>query len=175
MRCFLGFEPDPQTKLAIQAWREKALGHFEKAVPTSNYHVTSVFLGQCQNSQLDRLCSLIDLEEYSAFSLQFNLLGYWPKPKVLYLGCQQVPEQIHKLASSVSGIASRCQISLADRQYIPHITLVRNNKSNPPAPLFPPDISCHFDHLHLYESVSAKSGVQYPIRKSWPLRPVFIR
>lgn len=175
MRCFLGFEPSPQTKLAMQSWREKALGYFEKSVPAANFHVTAVFLGQCSDSQLDTLCNEIESYQYPSFSLNFDQLGYWAKPKILYLGCQQVPTSVIKSVNQLTTIAKRSQLNIVHRDYTPHVTIVRNNKSNPPAPLFEPDISCSFTHLHLYESVSANSGVQYLIRKSWPLSPIFKR
>lgn len=170
MRYFLGLDPDAKTKLAIQAWREKALPEFERPVPVANFHVTSLFLGQLQEKYLDTLCRLIDELEQSAFSLHFDELGYWSKPKVLFLGCQQGVDEAILLADKLTHIAKKTGIQVQERSHVPHITLARKCPEHAPAPLIAPDFECRFEALHLFESVSGKQGVQYPIRHTWPFQ-----
>lgn len=169
MRYFLGLDLHARQKLAIQAWRDKALPQFRHPVPVSNFHVTNVFLGQIQDNQLDQICQAIDRLEQDAFSLHFNTLGYWSKPKILYLGCEHIPDTVETLTERLQSIARAARIVVPERKYIPHITLVRKCPEHAPAPLLPPDFSCDFTALHLFESVSGKQGVHYPIRRTWPL------
>lgn len=170
MRCFLGLDLDAKTKLAVQAWRDKSLLHFERPVPVANFHVTSVFLGQVDEHQLDHLCSQIDSLEFDSFTLQFDYLGYWSKPKILWLGSSQTSESATLLANTLSGFAKHCRLPIHEKKYTPHITIVRKAPEHSPAPLFDPSFECKFTALHLFESVSGKQGVRYPIRKSWPFR-----
>ena len=168
MRYFLGLDLDGKQKLAIQAWRDKTLPHFSHPVPVSNFHVTSVFLGQVQENQLDEICQAIDGTEINPFSLHFNAVGYWSKPKILFLGCEHTPAIVRELTDRLENIARTARIVVPERKYIPHITLVRKCPEYAPAPLLPPDFECGFSALHLFESVSGKHGVHYPIRHSWP-------
>lgn len=169
MRCFLGLDLDGKSKLAIEQWREKALPHFAHPVPVANFHITSVFLGQIDNAQLDELTRAIDDCSFSPFSITLNKLGYWSKPRILWLGSESIPEQSIELASSLSSIAKQSNIPIQERPYIPHVTLVRKVTQETPAPLFMPDIECKFDTLHLFESLPGKHGVHYPSRAQWPL------
>ncbi|MDO6692097.1 RNA 2',3'-cyclic phosphodiesterase [Aliiglaciecola sp. 3_MG-2023] len=171
MRYFLGFDLESKSKIAIDDWRNKALPKFERAVPAKNFHITSVFLGQVKEQQLDQLCCAIQSSEFHNFNLQIDTLGYWSKPKILWLGSTQIPTQMLRITKRLTEYAQQAGLNLPIREYIPHITLVRNAKSNPPAPLISPDFQLQVKHLHLFESVSGKNGVQYPIRQTWPLHP----
>ncbi|MEP4890443.1 MAG: RNA 2',3'-cyclic phosphodiesterase [Aliiglaciecola sp.] len=171
MRYFLGFDLDAKSKIALDDWRNKALPKFERAVPAKNFHITSVFLGQVKEQQLDHLCSAIQDSEFHNFNLQINTLGYWSKPKILWLGGTQIPQQMLQINKRLTEFSQQAGLNIPIREYIPHVTLVRNAKSNPPAPLFAPDFELKIGQLHLFESVSGKNGVQYPIRQSWSLSP----
>ncbi|GAA6184849.1 MULTISPECIES: RNA 2',3'-cyclic phosphodiesterase [Alteromonadaceae] len=173
MRYFLGFDLDAKSKIALDDWRNKALPRFERCVPAKNFHITSVFLGQVREQQLDHLCCAIQESQFQNFSLQIDTLGYWSKPKILWLGSTQIPEHMLQTTKRLTEYAQQAGLNLPIREYIPHITLVRNAKNNPPAPLYEPDFELKIDQLHLFESVSGKNGVQYPIRQTWPLhRPI---
>ena len=169
MRCFFGLDLDAKTKLAVDNWRQKALPHFEHPVPAANFHVTSIFLGQIDDGQMDDLCRALEECSFDPFSLTLDQLGYWSKPKILWLGCNDIPAQATELAESLTLISKQCGIQVQERKYVPHVTLVRKVTGETPAPLFQPDINCHFDTLHLFESVSSKHGVHYASRAQWPL------
>lgn len=169
MRCFLGLDLDAKSKLAVEQWRDKAPPHFSHPVPAANFHITSVFLGQIDNFQLDQLTHAIEKCSFAPFSLRLDKLGYWSKPKILWLGSESVPNEAAELAEGLTSIAKQCKVTVQERPYVPHVTLVRKVNNNAPAPLFPPSIPCSFDTLHLFESVSGKHRVHYPSRAQWPL------
>jgi 2'-5' RNA ligase len=84
MRAFFGLSPNVNTKLAIQAWRNKAFPHFDTPVPAANFYVTLAFLGQISSKQLDALCEAVELiSEIHTFDISLNQVGYWSKPKAL--------------------------------------------------------------------------------------------
>lgn len=172
MRCFLGLDLDANSKLAIEAWREKALPPFEKPVPAANFHVTSVFLGQVTPVQLEPVLADMDNLDVTPFSMQFNMLGYWSKPAIFWLGCTHPHDSAGRLAQWLSSCVKRHGLSIENRPYVPHITLVRKARAAPPTPLFPPDFTLRFDTVHLFESVSGQHGVRYESRERWhlPLR-----
>ena len=169
MRCFLGLDLDAKSKLAVEQWRSQALPHFPHPVPVANFHITSVFLGQIDTPQLDQLTNTIDKCSFSPVTLTLDKLGFWSKPKILWLGCEFIPAEVVEIAESLTSIAKQCKIPVQERRYIPHVTLVRKVSKEAPAPLFPPQITCQFNTLHLFESLSGKHGIHYPSRAQWPL------
>ena len=90
MRAFFGLSPDIKTKLAIEGWRNKVFPHFDAPVPAANFHVTLAFLGKISPKQLDALCESVNqIDQIHAFDVSLNQIGYWSKPKALWLGCKK--------------------------------------------------------------------------------------
>ncbi|WP_185969261.1 RNA 2',3'-cyclic phosphodiesterase [Aliiglaciecola sp. M165] len=173
MRYFLGFDLSAKDKLAIEHWRSISLPHFERSIPAKNFHVTSVFLGQVTTTQLDLLTQSIEHchENFKPFELHLDQYGYWSKPKILWLGCSgniQAATQIH---GRLKELSQQAGIVVSTKPYVPHVSIVRKAPNDPPSSLIAADFKVNFDQLHLFESVSGKSGVQYPIRQSWRLNP----
>lgn len=155
MRAFLGLAPDPQTILAIERWRNKALPYFTDAVPPANYHITLAFLGPLNHRQQDDLRQRIDtITDIPTFQLNLTILGYWPKPKALWLGCQQIAKSHQVLVNKLTNSAKIAGIAMQNRDYQAHITLIRKCHENPPAPLIEPNFKWQAHEFHLYESVS---------------------
>jgi 2'-5' RNA ligase len=174
MRAFLGLSPDVKTKLAIEAWRNKAFPHFEAPVPATNFHVTLAFLGLISPKQLDALCDHINqMAEVNTFDISLNQAGYWSKPKALWLGCKDTQNEHLQLVKSLVQIANSIGLQLPKQDYVAHLTLARKCTFNPPAPLIEPSFSWRNQEFHLYESVSGKKGVSYHIRHTWSLARLF--
>lgn len=174
MRAFLGLSPDPQTKLAIQAWRDKTLPAFNAPVPAANFHVTLAFLGQVTEKQLDSICSQIEQQDpFPEFKVNLDHVGYWSKPKAFWLGSKHTQAHHLNLASQLQKIARQGGIFLSKQDYVAHLTLAQKCVTNPPTPLIDPQFSWHNSEFHLFESVSSAHGVAYHIRHSWPLAKRF--
>lgn len=170
MRYFFAIEPNAQAKLNIQDWRERYLPPFNHPVPVGNFHITTTFLGQVEPDKLEIICNYIDNQPLPApFSLTLNQPGYWSKPKVYWLGCQQVPDGLLKLVKLTEQAGNIAKLNLPKRPYIAHLTWARKCAVEPAAALVAPEFTTPITELGLYESVSAKSGVQYIKRFSWKL------
>jgi 2'-5' RNA ligase len=175
MRLFFALEPSGQDKLAIESWRYKALSSFEKPVPSKNFHITLAFLGQTTSSQLDELIQKVDsLCVPPKFSVKLNHLGYWSKPKVLWLGCDQTSDSLRALEKELNKVSISSGIIMQKREFIPHLTLIRKCQENPSAPIIEPSFFMEFCEFHLFESVSSSKGVIYQRLASWQLSPTQI-
>lgn len=172
MRAFIGLEPDVTTKLAIENWRKKALPHIDQVVPAANYHITLAFLGQISLEQQDKLEQQIEtMKDMTPFTVRLDMLGYWAKPKALWLGCSEHSDPHLQLAKQLTRFAHHAGIVMLKRDYQAHLTLIRKCNDNPPAPLIAPNFSWRVNAFHLYESISSPHGIIYPIKKTWTLRP----
>jgi RNA 2',3'-cyclic 3'-phosphodiesterase len=173
MRAFLGIEPDAKTKLAIETWRDKVFPPFKQVVPAANYHLTLAFLGQISVEQQAALEQhLQSMDQLPQFKVELDLLGYWPKPKALWIGCSNPAESHLELVNNLIQVAHLTKIAMLKRAYQAHLTLVRKCHDNPPHPLFPPDFTWQANAFHLYESISRPQGVIYVIKKTWYLAPI---
>jgi 2'-5' RNA ligase len=170
MRVFLGLAPPVETQQAIQAWRDKTFTTLERPVLDTNLHVTLAFLGQISSEQQHQLQRLINhLPAQSAFNVDLDTLGYWAKPKALWLGCQ-TPQSSHiQLAENLIRIASRLAIPSTHQTYRPHLTLARKCARPLSMPIIRSALTWRALQFHLFESVSGQQGVKYHIRHSWPL------
>ena len=176
MRAFFGLSPDTKTKLAIEAWRKEAFPHLVAPVPVANFHVTLAFLGQVSTKQLDALCKEAShIYEIHTFGVLLDRLGYWPKPKALWLGCQNTQAEHLILSKRLIQIANTIGLQLPKKDDIAHLTLARKCLGHFPVPLIEPNFTWHNAEFHLFESVSGKKGVAYHIRHTWTLskQPAF--
>ena len=183
MRLFIGLDLSKESKLALDDWRFNALPELcftprtthgqaqPRAIPPKNFHITLCFLGQVEHSNLDELIERLDDIICEPITLQLDTTGYWQTPKIVFAAPTSPPDTIKALAKQTRKAARSANIEVENRPYRPHVTLVRKANSTLPPPLFTPDITCNFDKFHLFESVSTPSGVTYPIRHSWSLKP----
>ena len=170
MRAFFGLSPDTHTKLAIEVWRNKAFSHFDAPVPAANFHVTLAFLGRISPRQLDVLFERVPkISGIHTFDVALNHVGYWSKPKALWLGCQYTQDGHRTLSKILTQTANSISLQLPKQDYVAHLTLARKCSVNPPTPLIEPDFNWHNAAFHLFESVSGKKGVSYHIRHTWQL------
>ncbi|MCW8109789.1 RNA 2',3'-cyclic phosphodiesterase [Alteromonas ponticola] len=194
MRCFIGLDLTAQQKLALQSWQQKALPEIRSrnqtpsakrhikdairnapaipvAVPAANYHITLAFLGHLSSKQQESLIMRLDEVHAHPVMLQLNRTGYWQKPKIVFVAPEQTPPSLGSLHTQIRKAAREAGIETENRDYHPHVTLMRKAPPSLPPPLFAPDITCEFNAFHLFESVSTPNGVSYPIRRSWKLAP----
>ncbi|MEM0910142.1 MAG: RNA 2',3'-cyclic phosphodiesterase [Pseudomonadota bacterium] len=165
----MGLDIPAPMKMRIEHWREQALPSFKKPVSPANYHITLAFLGNIGESELEHIDTQFEGIRHDTCSIALNSLGFWPKPKILFLGTTEAHDALACLAKKVSSLCHQINIAVEQRSYVPHVTLVRGIKNNPPCALFEPDFKIEFDQIHLFESVSTQKGVKYPIRRTWAL------
>ena len=171
MRYFIGIDIPEKTKLAIQQWREKYwVQHFELApVPMQNFHITLAFLGHIDELQHEQLCTNLNEITTAPFKILIDQFSVWKKPPIGLLGCNEVTADLKELQQGTSRVARQANISIGEREYIPHITLARKCKSLVSVPLMEPCFEFKVEEFCLFESVSTSSGVRYPVRQKWQL------
>ncbi len=175
MRLFFALGLSAQEKLQIEAWRDKALPPIAGKVPAANFHITLAFLGQTSEAQHELLVQGADEVQSKCFDLHFQHLGYFAKPKALWLGADNTPVALTDLVASLSAVAKRAGLPAENRRYIPHITLFRKCKENPPAPLIEPSFQFRFSEFGLYQSLNKGHGVEYQCLQTWRLGRASLR
>lgn len=178
MRLFFALEPDSQSAIDIAAWRDRQFHGTGRPVPTANLHVTLAFLGEISNHRLERLCNSVDdyllRKPAPGGSIEFDQLGYWPKPRILWLGPSQWPDQLNRLAAGLEQLCTAAGGKRKRGAFQPHITLCRGCDRAPAAPASPPRFSLQYREFALMESRQGKhrsggSGVSYHPLAHWSL------
>lgn len=177
-RLFIGLDLSAEDKLALEDWRCKFLrGIAGNPVPMENFHLTLSFLGQVSPSQFETLDQALGQVKGKAFQLKPESLGYFSKPKVLFLKTS-LPEPLEQLASDCSKINKLLGLRLAHDTYRPHISLFRKHPAGTPIDVPLPELDLKFGEFHLFQSISStKPGhpPHYPKLSSFDLIPNFNR
>jgi 2'-5' RNA ligase len=169
MRLFFGLKPDPQTALDIIDWRERSLPPMARPVPVDNLHVTLAFLGQVQDRYLEELFELAGQVRSDPFELKISQLGFWSKPKILWIGPENIPQSISELAKLLGIVRRRMGLRADKKEFLPHISIARRCEMPPPASVLKPDFTIYFDRFTLFESSRIKSGLYYRAVQDWIL------
>ncbi|WP_068547799.1 RNA 2',3'-cyclic phosphodiesterase [Thalassotalea crassostreae] len=177
MRLFFGLNPKIIQKQKIDLWHRQNLNHDFANVAVDNFHITLSFLGLVDAKTYDNLVLTIDRVQVGTLlaiepvKLTLDNLGFWKRPKILYLGVKDCPQQVYDLANFCHRVAIQNSIALNNRQYVPHLTLCRKAKYLPPFNKSI-DIELSFDSFCLYQSISTEQGVKYKVLNQWPLLPI---
>ena len=166
MRLFFALPCPPQVAVRIVDWRN-ALTLEGQRVSAANLHVTLAFLGTQPNSKLPQLEQLAASVEASAFFLQLDQLRCWPGG-LLHLASGQIPLALLNLANQLHQKLQAAGFKLEQREYLPHLTLVRNCTTWTSA--VPPVFGWKVDEFTLFSSDTQAGGVRYEALASWKLQ-----
>lgn len=169
MRLFFGLSVPAEHQPTLQQARAHCeLPSNARPVPTANYHLTLVFLGQIAAQRLPCIKRAAAGIATPAFRLQLDHLGHWPQPRALWAAPPETPAALSALVSSLQRRLQSCGIPPEQRPYRPHLTLARKvDQWQETAELA--TIAWRVEQFHLYQSLSSSAGVRYPILASWPL------
>ena len=166
---FFALWPDAHTRddiyKAAQALKDQSGG---RLLTIENLHLTLAFIGSVDSEQqqcMERVAGQIDT---SPFSITLTEQGYWPKPKVAWLAPKHIPDGLVQLARDLSVNLQSCGYQAEQRQYQPHVTLLRK-ATHPLQDTLVTDIQWSVDSFVLVESITYPEGVEYHVLNEWPL------
>lgn len=139
-----------------------------RLVNIENLHLTLAFVGSVTEQQQQCMQQVASNIHTPSFTIELSELGYWPKPRVAWIGCQQQPEGLLLLASTLNSYLEECGYQAEKRPFQAHITLVRKAKRYP-KDRQTPEITWPVDRFVLVESVTHAEGVEYRVIAEWPL------
>jgi 2'-5' RNA ligase len=169
-RLFFALWPSAAVRAQLEArckplWRNGG----GKAVAVENLHVTLVFLGAViaeQRACVERAADAIHLPR---FSLRLDQVGYWSRPRVMWLGAVEQPPAAVTLADALIAGVRACGLSTDDRPFQTHLTFMRKVAKRPTELAVEP-LAWEVDSFALVQSQTFSEGVQYTPLRSWPLQ-----
>lgn len=163
-RLFFALWPDAGVRRKVASHRPNE----GRLVAPENWHITLQFLGAVtatQQRMLEAGASTIDV---APFQLQLDYLDYWHGPRLAWLGVSVPPPALLSLHEQLKDLAATVGLAVDSRDYVPHLSLSRGLPAVARRPI---DAICwRAAEFCLAESVSGPNGVQYVVRRRWPLR-----
>lgn len=157
---------------AIQNIQQSAIQNFlncqGRILDKKNWHITLAYFGAsdaktqaCLEEQAEKIIS-------QPFELIFSKCGFWPRPKVAWLAPKEIPDTLKQLTDDLQQIIIPCGFKPEQREFQPHITLVRKAKYEPSLSEITA-INMNVSKFCLVESKTQPEGAKYSILKSWDL------
>lgn len=134
----------------------------------ANLHLTLVFLGATDALRLMAYqAALADLS-VPALELVLDCYGYWPRPRILWLGSSRTPPVLYELVAELHRRLRRCGFVPERRAFQAHITLARQFPG--PAPTQSPAVPIRWrsNEVALVESTLDPQGSRYQVLQRWP-------
>ncbi len=139
-----------------------------KVVDANNLHITLAFLGNVSGFTKNCMLQVADGLQEKSFQLNLNELGYWIKPRILYLGTQKVPNELLTLVKNLTTALTACGYQPEKPTYQLHATLMRKVLPIKELPMIKPLIWTA-NHFYLVRSEMHQAGVHYEVVNQWYL------
>ncbi|MCG8378111.1 MAG: RNA 2',3'-cyclic phosphodiesterase [Proteobacteria bacterium] len=167
-RLFFALWPDNRIRTALnniaQQFNDEKFRHVKKP----NLHITLEFLGEISEQDQQTLIENVSTINGDAFELVLTRIGWWQQPGILWIGTNQIPDELISLVKSIKKLCKKQGLKTDKRPYKPHVTFARKVKQvNIPKETF--KIFWQANSFVLVESVSTEEGVIYQVVKEWPL------
>lgn len=138
-----------------------------KPVPLEKLHITLSFLGSVDGATqhcIEQVAAGIDCKP---FTLSLDRIGYWPGPRVGWLGCSRQQETLSTLAYSLNDGVQRCGIETDQRPFHTHMTLMRKALKAPPITTID-TLNWEVTGFALVASKTLSQGANYEVLRTWP-------
>ena len=139
-----------------------------RRVPSENFHITLVFLGNVQEQAIPELAAAAERLRLPGFALRIDRCGWWKQAKAAWLAPAYTPPPLLDLVEQISQLSRTAGLPVDKRDYSPHLTVARKLTRPLTALSFEP-ISWDVMDFCLVESVTHEQGARYQVTRSWPL------
>ena len=131
-----------------------------RPVDRRNWHLTLAFIGTFPAHRVPYLLDRAGEIRVEPFTLNFDRLEFWPRPRIACLCAATVPPELQALVDALNGILTDLGLKVEDRMYRPHITVVRNARQFATERLAQ-RVTTEWSGFELMESESVPGGVRY--------------
>lgn len=157
-RLFVALWPDQTVKAAladIQTTLE--LGRFGRPIPEDNLHMTLLFLGDVDQSDIDGIGDFVRQMQISPFWLSIDKVGFWPHNKITWAGPTIVNAELQDVVKQVR--TGMKKFHRERRNFSAHVTLARKVHRRVSCEIAP--IEWHVREICLVRSILTNEGARY--------------
>jgi len=168
-RLFFALWPNNTVRQAINELSQPITQDMKgKTVPLDNWHITLAFLGDIDEPTKQCMQQVAASIQGSRFNLSLDIVSYWPRPRVLWLGASETPLALQDLVTLMTTGLQDCGYRPETRPFQAHLTLMR--KANP-AKTYPTitPIAWAVEDFCLVRSTLERSSARYEVIGRWAL------
>jgi len=167
-RLFFALWPDASIRHNMAKRSLELPPHDGRRIHPQDLHITLAFLGPVGVEGLPCVLEAGDRIRGEPFTLDLDLLSFWPKPRVVWIGTEKTPPALARLVETLSEVLTECGFEPETRPYVPHVTLARKVSAfASDLPLEP--IPWAVREFALVESLPAELPPHYAVLKKWTL------
>jgi len=183
VRLFVALEIPTTARNSLAALMAslRAIAREPRWVRAENLHITLKFLGEVAEDKLAPVqTALGGIRSHQAVTAAFRGLGFFPNekdPRVFWAGIE-ASSNLKTLAADIEGAMEKCGIAREKREFSPHLTLARLERSLPEAlrKAIAENAQREFGSLrtgefHLMQSKLKPSGAEYTTLRTFPFSP----
>jgi len=168
-RLFFALWPDDNVRQAIHEQTQPVLSGLDgRIVAADNWHITLAFVGEIDGPTKQCMQQAAATVQGHRFSLSLDKLGYWPKPRILWLGAKETPKALQELVAKLSTGLLECGYRPDTRPYQVHLTLVRKADRLVTLPSMTP-VAWDVKDFCLVRSILNFKGACYEVIGRWAL------
>ena len=168
LRLFFALWPDENVRDQIEQNLKRFPSAAGRIVPRHNWHMTLHFIGNTSFEEKDCLHQQAKKLRAAQFNLTIDRCGFFKKPKVFWLGCEQTLKALSALQRELGNLLAHCSYKPETRPYSPHVTVARKVLKSP-EPIEMDPVAWPVHKFALIRSVSVKSGVRYDVIEQYRL------
>ena len=163
MRLFFALWPPVDTARALAQWASEVQRESGgRAAAEETVHLTLAFLGEADEGAAALAAGRV---RGKAFEMKVDTAKYWKHNRIVWVGPGTMPFELKSLVESLHGVLRKGGLTLEDRPFAAHVTLVR--KANPPQSIPPlPKVEWPTGEFALVRS----AGGKYETVQRFPLR-----
>lgn len=170
-RVFFALWPAQAQRDALAGWQ--SVLHNEcggRAMRPDSLHCTLVFLGNVATRRLEALKLAAEEVQAKPFSVTFDRAAYWGHNHITYAATSTIPPELQALVASLQAALRRHRFRFEQREYLPHVTLLRHAKwSDAPLPAMP-GVTWPVSGFVLLQSLPQEAGAHYAVLARFPLK-----
>lgn len=166
-RLFFALPCEAAQRKAIARWRTDLRLRSGRPVPTENFHLTLMFLGNVGSRQvpaiLETAARLLPLT--APLTLELDQLDARRRSQTLALTSSQTPPVFLRWVYDLQQAMLPLGLTPDAREFNPHVTLMRDYRDPVPEAMIEPDFRWQAREFVLYESYKGR----YEALGRWPL------
>jgi len=164
-RLFFALVPGRVVRQAVERVQQSA-GNCGRAARPGQFHVTLAFLGMQKPELIPKILGIACQLSFEPCQVVLDQIGRFKRAGVLWLGSNQVPDELLDFQHSLVGALLDAGIGYDRKPWKFHVTLYRKMRKYP-AIMDPVAIEWPLNGFELIESVSVGSGVEYHSIGHW--------
>lgn len=138
-----------------------------RRVPRSNWHMTLLFLGACDEMALAAARDAAARVIFPPFEVTLDRLGHFSRVGATWVGPESTPDALQRLVSDLRSQLSTVGVLPGTASpFRAHVTLARK-AAPPPEGAHCPPIRWPVRRFALMESVGGPNGVAYDVLAAW--------